>query len=89
MARDDISLSNAITTGRREEEQDRLEGKAPSTEQQEREKEADDFYLTLQESDVSGYVDIDNVELIIGSIKEFENVCLKKSTNVDKRRKGS
>ena len=40
MTRDDISLSNVV----------RLNEKAPSTEQEGREKEADDFNLTLQES---------------------------------------
>ena len=64
MTRDDISISNVVTTGRRGEEQARLEGKAPSTEQQGREKEADDFNLTLQESDVF-------VELIEDAIKKF------------------
>ena len=47
MTRDDISLSNVILTGRRDEDEARLNGKAPSAEQQVREKEADGFVMTL------------------------------------------
>ena len=49
MEKDGISASGFVATGRRDGEQARLEGKAPSTEQQGREKDADDFNRALQE----------------------------------------
>ena len=53
------AVSNIILTGRRDEDDARIEEKVPSVEQEGRKKEADEFNLTFQEG-CSGFDELIN-----------------------------